>query len=239
MAEQWERHVEKLRGDCERLAIPPPCRQVFDEDLAKLGPGLPDCVLKLMVTRGAGQRGYASRGGSPTRILMTAALATYPKSYYDGGVQVRICALRLSTQPALAGIKHLNRLENVLARAEWDDEPIAEGLLCDNEMNVIGGTMTNVFAVRSGGLVTPSLDRCGVAGVTRDRVLDATREVGIHTEVRALPLEELFTADEIFLTNSVIGVWRVSDIDGRMFPGCEVTNRIRRHLRADSDARVA
>jgi aminodeoxychorismate lyase apoprotein (EC 4.1.3.38) len=86
-------------------------------------------------------------------------------------VKVRVCQLRLSRQPALAGIKHLNRLENVLARSEWQDPDIMEGLLLDDTGCVIGGTMTNLLAVRGRRLFTPDLSTSGIAGVTRERIL--------------------------------------------------------------------
>jgi 4-amino-4-deoxychorismate lyase len=122
--------------------------------------------------------------------------------------------LTLAHQPALAGIKHLNRLENVLARAEWNDRRIAEGLLCDAAGHVIGGTMTNVFIAKDGALATPALARCGVAGVTRERLIEAAREHGVTCAIADLSWRELMDADEIVLVNTLAGAWPVREVDG-------------------------
>jgi 4-amino-4-deoxychorismate lyase len=121
----------------------------------------------------------------------------------------------VAVQPALAGVKHLNRLENVLARAEWRDPEIAEGLLCDTDDNVIGGTMSNLFIARRGQLITPDLTRCGVAGVMRDLVMELAQTHGIPLQVTAIGLDDLFDADEVFVVNSVIGVWPVMALGRR------------------------
>jgi 4-amino-4-deoxychorismate lyase len=130
-------------------------------------------------------------------------------------VRVRRCTVTLSEQPALAGVKHLNRLENVLARSEWSDSAIAEGLLCDAAGRVVGGTMTNLFIVDDAGLATPALTRCGVAGVTRDRVIAAARSHGVQCTIRDVTWAELIAADEKVLVNTLIGAWPVREIDGR------------------------
>ena len=236
--QHWALHYAKLDGDCARLGIVAPPAQTLEQEVLKVADGKAECVVKIIVTRGAGARGYRYRTGTPTRIVATAALPEHPDAYRSEGVKVRICGLRLAAQPALAGIKHLNRLENVLARAEWNDPETAEGILCDHDGNAVGGTMTNIFAVRNGVLVTPALDRCGVAGVTRDRVMDAAKMLGMACHVRALPLAELYSSDEMFLVNSVVGVWPVRALGERSFAPGVVTQRIQTHLTSESDARV-
>ena len=151
---------------------------------------------------------------------------------------MRLCQLKLAHQPALAGVKHLNRLENVLARAEWSDADIAEGILCDGEGNVIGGTMTNLFIVLGDTLVTPELNRCGVAGVTRDRVMAIALREGVECQVRAVPVGELFSADEIFLVNSLIGAWPVRSMEGRNWSAGALTRSLQRWLTRENDAQV-
>jgi 4-amino-4-deoxychorismate lyase len=145
------------------------------------------------------------------------------------------CVLALGHQPALAGVKHLSRLENVLARAEWNDPSIAEGLLCDADDNAIGGTMTNLFIAANGALATPSLARCGVAGVTRDRVLDAARRHGVACAVRDIPWADVLAADEVILTNSLAGAWPVREIDGRMFEAGPLARSVQRWLESDDE----
>ena len=214
VAQHWQRHYRKLAHDCSALRLQCPPQALLEDELRAIAP-VEDAVAKIIVTRGAGERGYRyAPGAPPNRIVTTAPVPLYPARNREEGVRVRRCRLRLAEQPALAGVKHLNRLENVLARAEWADDAIAEGLLCDVEERVIGGTMSNVFAVLNGELVTPSLERCGVAGVTRERVLDAALRQGMPCRIRDLTWAELLAAEEIFLVNSVIGVWPVREVDG-------------------------
>jgi 4-amino-4-deoxychorismate lyase len=222
-----------------RLAIEAPAEAALEHEVGAAAAGEGDCVVKIILTRGAGERGYPYGHTAPTRIVLTAPLPRFPETYSKDGVKARVCDLRLALQPALAGVKHLNRLENVLARAEWSDPEIVEGILCDSEGNAIGGTMSNVFMVKAQVLVTPALDRCGVAGVTRDRVCEAAEALGIRCVVRALPIAELCAADEVFLVNSVIGLWPVRSLDSRSYARGPATERIQGRINATSDARVA
>jgi 4-amino-4-deoxychorismate lyase len=125
---------------------------------------------------------------------------------------MHVCKVRLGHQLLLAGIKHLNRLENVLAASEWQDQDVPEGLLTDIAGNVISGTRSNLFMLRGNILYTPNLSRCGVAGVQRDRVTDWSKQHGMTCKIADFHMEELVLADEIFLVNSVFGLWPVREI---------------------------
>ncbi|MBU0592288.1 MAG: aminodeoxychorismate lyase [Gammaproteobacteria bacterium] len=229
----WARQYAKLSADCAALNLRCPDSAILATELAQLPP---DCVAKIIVTRGPGARGYAVSGDAgPRRIVTASALPDYPSSHYMNGVKVRLCGLRLGSQPRLAGVKHLNRLENVLARMEWKDAAIAEGLLLDEAGNVIEGTMSNVFSCRAGVLHTPDLGRCGVAGVQRDRILDFAAELGLATHVAPLALDELMAADEVMLCNSVIGLWQVREFNGRVWNGGAVSARLRSLLEDRDD----
>jgi 4-amino-4-deoxychorismate lyase len=215
----WRRQYAKLAADCAAIALSCPDEPLLREALRQACSDAADAhVAKIIVTRGEGPRGYAyAHDAAPTHIVSAAPRVAYPPEYAANGVRVMRCRLTLSHQPALAGIKHLNRLENVLARAEWRDRAIAEGVLCDAADNVIGGTMTNLFVAHGAELATPSLARCGVAGVTRDRVMDAARAHGVTCAVRDIAWSELLQADELILTNTLAGAWPVRKIDGRTF----------------------
>ncbi len=173
------------------------------------------------------------------RVVSAEPLSPGSSERRSGGVAVRLCSLRLGHQPALAGLKHLNRLENVLARAEWSDPEIAEGLLCDTEGNVICGTMTNIFVAAGGALATPRLDRCGVAGVTRERVMEAAAQAGYSCGITTLTWSEVLGADEVFLVNSLAGIWPVRDLDGRSRTPGTITRELQRALERDDDAQMA
>ncbi|MFA5242759.1 MAG: aminodeoxychorismate lyase [Sulfuricella sp.] len=229
----WTRQYAKLAADCAALNLRCPDAALLAAELAQLPA---DCVAKIIVTRGPGTRGYAvAADAMPTRIVTASALPDYPESHYTSGVKVCLCSLRLASQPRLAGIKHLNRLENVLARMEWTDAAIAEGLLLDEAGNVIEGTMSNLFALRDGVLHTPDLSRCGVAGVQRERILAFAAELGLKTRVAPLALDELLAADEVMLCNSVIGLWPVREFNGRVWNGGAVGARLRALLEGRDD----
>jgi 4-amino-4-deoxychorismate lyase len=166
-------------------------------------------------------------------VVWSAPLHQPPVSYGERGVAIRVCSLRLGWQPALAGIKHLNRLENVLARAEWSDPTIAEGLLQDAAGNVIGGTMSNVFVVEGDALATPDLRRCGVAGVTRERIMEAAGRRGITCHVADLGLDRVLAAREVILVNSLIGVWPVRRLNRRIWSPGMVAASMRQWLDED------
>ena len=225
--EFWERHMARLASGCERLRLPAPDGQLLRREAGQLCEASRAGVLKIIVTRGIGGRGYRlPEKAAPTRVVALFPAPDYPESFVREGVRARFCRARLSDQPMLAGLKHLNRLDQVMARGEWSDEAIQEGLMCDAANNVIEGTMTNFFIVRGGALHTPELSRCGVLGVMRDIVLDLAQQLGIETEIRAIPRDEMKSAAEIFLTNSVIGIWPVRELEGRVYRLGDVTRKL-------------
>ena len=210
----WEAHLNRLQQGCSRLAIPPVDEAALLSEAESLCDGQSRAVLKIIVTRGAGGRGYrAPQPARPTRILQRHPWPDYPDSVYREGIQVRYCQTTLACNPALAGIKHLNRLEQVLARNEWDDESIHEGLMCNRAGDVIEGTMSNLFMVSGNQLYTPALDACGVAGIMRQTVIDWCGEHGLSVSISRIDRDALHQADEVFLTNSLIGIWPVKCID--------------------------
>ena len=228
----WARHHERLRADCARVELQPPPEPLLLDELAQVAPG--EAVAKIIVTRGTGGRGYAMPPTPrATRIVAAFDPPSHPAALAREGVTVRRCLLALSEQPRLAGVKSLNRLENVLARAEWNDPAIAEGLLCDAAGRVVEGTMSNLFMVKAGVATTPSLARCGVAGAQRARVLDLLGARGVRAEVRDVAYDELAGADEIFLTNSVIGAWPVTALDQVRYPVGAVTRLVQRAIERD------
>jgi 4-amino-4-deoxychorismate lyase len=224
----WSRQYARLAADSAALGIVCPPRQALEDDLQKIATTHADGVIRITLTRGSGPRGYAIPDSNVvTRILSWSAFPAAPA----GGVRVRWCQLRLAIQPALAGIKHLNRLENVLARSEWRDPQIAEGLLCDHAGHVIGGTMSNLFALRGGALVTPRLDGSGIAGVMRELILDSARADGIPVSIAVLTPAEIRAADALYLVNSVIGVWPVAALDDLTWGEHLFTPKLREWIR--------
>ncbi len=227
----WPQHYQKLQHDCSALGIVCPDNALLSAELSGILKQHPDGVVKLIITRGPGVRGYAPSGEAvPTRIWDVAPRPAYPVEWGTRGIRARICKLRLSHQPRLAGVKHLNRLENVLAAAEWNDADIAEGLLLDEAGNVIEGTRSNLFLVTQGHLVTPDLTQCGVAGVQRERVIAWAEQHGVPLQVRAVSLDDVMHADELFLVNSVIGLWPIRELEHRCWNDFPVTAQIHQSL---------
>lgn len=221
------RHLQRLAWSCDRLGIVIPDGEALRGELLSAAQTLGDGILKLIVTRGAGGRGYRpARDMQPTLRLTSHALPDYPPEWRRDGIRVRWCETRLGRNPALAGMKHLNRLEQVMARREWDDPAIVEGLMRDSEGNVIEGTMTNLFCVAGDRLLTPSLDACGVAGVMRAWLLDAAAECGLDCREANLQPNAVAAADELLLCNSVAGIWPVSELAGRSRPVGPVTRQL-------------
>lgn len=233
---QWRWQYAKLAADCHALTITPPDEADLVRDIGILAAACPDCVLKITVTRGSGGRGYAMpQSVAPRRIVMGYPLPDFPQTHVSRGITVRYCTLRLAAQPRLAGVKHLNRLENVLARAEWSDPAIEEGLLLDADDHVIGGTRSNIFIVERGTLVTPRLSHCGVAGVTRDRVMESALSRGMFCVVETVDRKRLESADEIFLVNSLIDAWPVARLEHHAWKTFPVTQLVRKWLHASSN----
>ncbi len=234
VATLWKRHMDRLREGCRRLGLTMPAEALLAKEAQGLCAGKQRAVLKVLLTRGVGGRGYRPPvEAEPNRILYVAPWPENPANYQDPGVTIRLCDMRLGENTALAGLKHLNRLEQVLARREWQDAEIAEGLMRDAGGAIIEGTMSNVFVVRDGALLTPDLSRCGVAGVVRRLVLDISETLAIETRMTRLTIEDVARADEVFLTNSLIGLWPVRRFEERCYTGAAgtVTGRIRDAMR--------
>jgi len=211
-----DRHLERLAAGCTRLAIAAPAPTTIELECARLLEGVSLGVLKVIVTRGTGGRGYApDPAATPTRIVARYPWPDYPARHRREGVAVHICTTRLGRNRRLAGLKSLNRLEQVLARAEPDGGQSSEGLMLDDMQHVIEGTMSNVFVRRGDRLTTPDLSECGVAGIMRDLILESARALpGTRVDVAPMRVEDLLAADECFLSNSLIGIWPIRILHG-------------------------
>jgi 4-amino-4-deoxychorismate lyase len=209
-------HMERLAAGCRRLGIAFPAPGLLAREIDAVAIA-PDCVVKVIVTRGSSGRGYRpAAGAEPRRIVSGLAWPVRPASDWLEGTRVRFCATRLSGNAALAGLKHLGRLEQVMARAEWDDEGIAEGLMLDEAGLPVCGTQSNLFALVGGELLTPRIDRCGVAGVMRRAVLEWASRRGLAAHEVAMQPEALTAATEVFVTNALVGALPVRELDGRV-----------------------
>lgn len=202
----WLAHLGRLHRGCAVLGIPPPEPDALERLLMGAPAGLQ--VLKLVLTRGSGGRGYRPPQPAEPRLRHQWLPFAPNTRRWAEGVRVRLCHLRLGIQPLLAGLKHLNRLENVMARAEWDDDATAEGLLMDSDGRLVEATAMNLFWQRGDRLETPWLGRCGVAGTLRDTLLERLDIVEVDAGV-----DTLVSANAAWIGNSVQGVWPVQRLD--------------------------
>lgn len=215
---QWQRHLDRLAFGAGRLGIPSPDPESLSEEIVDAARGLDDGMLKLILTRGCGGRGYRPPDSpQPRRILLTYPLPHDPFGSWEEGVSVRYCRTPASINPALAGIKHLNRLDSVLASREWSDPTIAEGLMLDPSGGVVGGTRTNLFLWDGTRLLTPPVDRSGIAGTRRALIMDLAAQSGLDCVESRLDPADLGRARGVFLTNAIVGIWPVRELAGHSF----------------------
>lgn len=225
-------HLSRLSLGCTRLAISTASLNSLRAEIeAAVSMAPPLAVLKVIVTRGgARRRGYAPQGDETPRRIVSLWPAPARDAALDDGVDLRVASIRLGENPALAGIKHLNRLENVLAAAESAANDVFESLLLDASGNLVSGAMSNVFIVRAGRVLTPLLQRCGVAGVMRGIVLRECAALGIAAAEGQLTLDDLFAAGEVFITNARIGVVPVRRVGEHSFDMNTLAKRLAAHI---------
>ena len=227
-----ELHLDRLSAGLKRLGIGVPLRRVRGE-IAVAARGSSRATLKLIVTRGSGERGYRPRGDERARRILLLSAAPAPPA---APVRLRVCRTRLAAGSPVAGLKTLGRLESVLARREWHSARIFEGLMRDAEDHIVCGTMTNLFLRRGATLYTPSLENCGVAGVMRRWILQEAGGLGIRVRVAPIVWRDLVAAEEVFVSNALIGVRAVRVIEWRSagrpleYGNFELADRLGRRL---------
>jgi 4-amino-4-deoxychorismate lyase len=208
-------HFERLARGARALGFPGPDLDALRADITSVATEA-QCVVKLVLTRGPGERGYRPpRDPRPTRIVSASPWPAWTPVAATAGIRLGWCRTRLARNAALAGHKHLNRLEQVLARAEWDDGTMDEGLMQDDGGHVIAATQANLFARIDGAWTTPRLDECGVAGVMRRAFNEWSGTRGDEVEERTLEVADVTAATSLVLTNALIGAWPVATLDGR------------------------
>jgi 4-amino-4-deoxychorismate lyase len=246
----WPQHFQRLQTSAELLKIVCPQEQLLLDDIAKLldknkswSNSEAACVIKIIVSRGAAERGYQfSKNTAASRIVLLSAVEAGYSSLLSNELlsgELFICKQQVSINENLAGIKHLNRLENVLARNEWNDKVkknIIDGLMLNANQHVIEGTMSNLFAIKDNQLFTPCLSLSGINGVMRGVIIELAGKSNIKTSAINLTLDDLSSMDELFISNSLIAMKAVTKLGGSLYKDQAVTNMIFTELLNDKES---
>ncbi|MEI8363421.1 MAG: aminodeoxychorismate lyase [Betaproteobacteria bacterium] len=231
--DSWPQHYQKLVADCAVIGIVCPSAELLMSDLQQLFAIDEIAVAKIVITRGEGARGYTPPAiTTPMRVVVKSVMPQYSMNQLVHGVNLHVCDIKIAHQPKLAGIKHLNRLENVMARMEWHEDTIFDGLLLDQLGNAIECTMSNIFARFGKTLITPDLSMCGVAGITRQRIISLSAILNLKIEVKNISLDEFLQADEVVICNSLYGAFQVSKIGDATLPQQGLAKMIRSALKS-------
>lgn len=224
-------HLERLSLGCERLHLPNPGMAALRARIEQAAAESPRSIVKVLLTRGPGRaRGYRWGAEQGTCVIMRYPWPEAQAMPRRTGARVRIAATRLGENPALAGLKHCNRLEQILAANEPDSAESDEALMLSTSGHLICGTMTNVFLIdgeeSSARVRTPEIRTCGVAGVMRRAVLREAARAGLPVQECSLSLDDLAAAREVFLTNARVGLWPVRTLPGRVLAPGALTARL-------------
>lgn len=213
-------HLERLQHGCALLqikyseqALQEQLQQVLDTVVAE---GLSAAVIRLTVTRGQGPRGYAAHSGNKPTIIISVSSTAPPEPAQSA--RLHLCENRLAIGSPMAGLKHLNRLEQVLMANEVELAGCEEGLVLDYEGTVVSGSRSNIFIVSDSGLCTPALDRCGIAGTVRRLVIDRLAgDLNMEVNISRMSLADVEKAKEVFCCNSIIGIMPVTFFRDRIY----------------------
>ncbi len=244
----WQQHYQRLLQSATQLKLKCPHEQLLLNDIKQLLMNNEisqhkTCAIKIIVSRGAGDRGYQFRQTAvkENRIVSLSSLNASYSSLLSGSLlsgDLYLCQQQVSINEGLAGIKHLNRLENVLARNEWHGDQsknIIDGLMLNANHHVIEGCMSNLFAVKDNQIFTPDLKLSGVNGIMRNVIIDAAKNNKIRVNIVDLTIDELASMHEIFISNSLIGMKSVNKIGKTLYQQQNISNVIFKTLLATTD----
>lgn len=221
----FDQHLERLTAGAQRLQIPLDVNAIVDE-INRMANSQNKAVIRAMVSMDQGGRGYLNPSTPKgVRIVSLHDYPSHPKKNWQQGINLGIADIRLGRQPALAGIKHGNRLEQVLARSHWQDD-WQEALMLDQDDWVIEATQANIFALKNDVLYTPALDQAGVAGIMRDYIISVANKVGVDPQIVSLSVSDIEAADALIVSNSVIGLWPVKQFKNRRYDDFDCAHKL-------------
>jgi len=231
----WNRHVRRLLQGCKVLGLACPAEELLKQELLQLVSDQKKGVVKIILTRGSGGRGYRPDPSCGiNRILSFHSWPEINPEYYSKGIALYPCTTPVSSNSRLAGLKTLCRLEQVMAQSEFDEPDYAEGVMLDDNGMVIECSKTNIFIVSQDRLYSPSLKRSGIKGIMRDVIIDLAGRLGISFTETELDRSDLLKADEIFVCNSIIKIWPVREYLANQYPVGEITKTLMLEIEKES-----
>ncbi|MDF2043030.1 MULTISPECIES: aminodeoxychorismate lyase [unclassified Pantoea] len=213
-----ESHIQRLKEGCERLWIAGVDWHQLETEMKQAAYEQTQAVLKVIISAGSGGRGYSRRGcGEPVRIV---SLAAWPQHYTDiqqRGARLRLSPIRLARNPQFAGIKHLNRVEQVMIRVHLDQTDADEALVLDTEGWVVECCAANLFWRQGTQIFTPDLSASGVDGIMRRSLMAQLAAAGQACQIVKSEPAQLLAADEVVICNALMPVLPVRQIEAVQF----------------------
>lgn len=207
-------HLARLKHDCEALKISFRHWQALQQRLAATASKQPErCVIKAIVSRGAGGRGYAPIDTvDPDAFIRVSAFPSHYGDWQTEGVALNVSPIKLARQPMLAGLKHLNRLEQVMIKQALADTPEQDALVLDTEGFIIETSAANVFWRNQGKWMTPMLDKTGVSGIMRNQIMASMSRLSLEVEEVRCTVSELKGAEAMFMCNALMQIVPVNSL---------------------------
>jgi len=213
----FDKHYDRLKLGCNALKIAVPKKEVLIADIEQLLGKQQRATIKIIITRGTSARGYkVDPDASPTRVVLCSEWNDSLRMKAETGIRLKLCKTPIGRHPILGSLKHLNRLENVLARQEWQGDEYDEGLMCDEFGNIVDGIMSNIFICKDKKIKTPRIQLSGINGIMRNWVLGLDKSWNIE-EINGMTIDDVVEADEVFMSNSLIGLWPVKHFNDKHF----------------------
>lgn len=218
-----DQHLIRLQQACEKLLIPFVDWALLKSEMLRLAEKEKQAVLKVIITRGSGGRGYsAANCQQPTRLLTVSAYPSFYPQWREQGITLALSPIQLGINPQLAGIKHLNRLEQVLIRTHLEQTLAQEALVLDSDGYLTECCAANLFWRKGMQVFTPYVDKSGVNGTMRQHIIaclaDSPWQV---TQVRE-KLDTLAQADEVLICNALMPVVPVKQAENWQFKSREL-----------------
>ena len=221
----WPRHYSRLEIGCVKLNINKIDEGILLSDIKKAFElsSKKNCIVKLILSRGDSLRGYGYRDDiEPVRVVIVSEMY---QPLFNKEFSLEYATSGYHSNPQLAGIKHCNRLEQILARSNLSSN---EAIMLDEKENIISVTQGNIYYIFGNKLLTPKLDCCGVVGSRRSLILELAMSLKMEALESNISINQAQKADEVFISNSVIGIQPVHSIESYKLGKNPLTEKIQK-----------